>query len=87
MFTNIGSKIMALAVVLCWFGILASVVLGIVVLAKTELILVGILLMLIGPLLSWIGSFLLYGFGQLIDDADRIVDAIEPYEDSYEGND
>lgn len=54
---------MALALVLCWFGIFASIVLGIVIVAKTELILIGILLMLLGPLFSWIGSFLLYGFG------------------------
>ncbi len=87
MFTNIGAKIMTLALALCWFGIFASIAIGVIVLAKTELIFVGILLMLFGPFLSWISSFLLYGFGQLIDNSDRIVDMMEFCEGSYEGND
>lgn len=82
LFTNISSKIKAVAQLLCWFGIFASILLGIVVISKTELLFIGILLMLLGPLLSWIGTFLLYGFGQLIENSDRIIFDMEPYEDN-----
>lgn len=35
-------------------------------------VVVGILTIVVGVLVSWIGSFLLYGFGQLVEDAHAI---------------
>lgn len=69
MFNNIGRKIKTLAQVICWVGIIASIVAAIVVLSTRPrndewlalLILVG------GSLFSWIGSFFTYGFGELIE--------------------
>ncbi|MCH5183452.1 MAG: hypothetical protein J1E00_04670 [Oscillospiraceae bacterium] len=72
MFSNIGGKIKMLAMVLCGIGSAASILLGIVLLVN-EAIIVGIIFMLIGPLLSWIGSFILYGFGHLVENSDRMV--------------
>ena len=80
MFDNIGSKIMKLAKVLCWLGIIASVISGIATIVSTSRssytagagILAGILIIVLGCLFSWIGSFFTYGFGQLIENTDHI---------------
>lgn len=66
MFSNIGGKIKALAKVICWLGIIAAVIAGIVQLAVGATV-TGLLTMVFGALGSWVGSFLLYGFGELID--------------------
>lgn len=72
MYSNIGRKIKTLAKVFCWIGIISSVVSGIVVLATMgdAGVLLGILTIVMGPLLFWIGSFILYGFGQLVENSD-----------------
>ncbi len=78
MFTNIGRKIQMLAKVLCWIGIAASCIYGIIVIVSGtsisrylggggSLVLAGVLIMLLGSLLSWVGSFVLFGFGELIE--------------------
>ncbi len=80
MFDNIGSKIMKLAKVLCWLGIIASVISGIATIVSTSSssytagagILSGILIIVLGSLFSWIGSFFTYGFGHLIENTDNI---------------
>lgn len=76
MFTNIGSKIKKLAIVVCWIGIVFGVVSGIIeILAGgSQNILTGIVTMLIYPLFSWLGSFLVYGFGELIETNQQIRD-------------
>jgi len=75
MFSNIGGKIKNLAIVVTWIGIISSVILGIIMMATGygEMVLIGFLVALVGSLLSWVGSFLLYGFGQLIENTDTIV--------------
>ena len=60
-----------LAQVVCWIGIIASVIVGLAALAVS--ILSGLLIMGLGSLASWIGSFLTYGFGQLIENSDILV--------------
>lgn len=85
MFDNIGSKIMKLAKVICWLGIIISVISGITIIAGGASVsrsyygigaggsvLAGILTIVLGSLLSWIGSFFTYGFGQLIENTDYI---------------
>ena len=88
MFNNIGAKIKTLAKILCWIGIIGSVISGIVIIvagsrnsyystpygsfSSGSAVLAGILTMVLGSLLSWIGSFFAYGFGQLIENTDRI---------------
>lgn len=74
MFDNIGSKIKTLAKVLTWLGIIGSCISGILLMAEDEdLIAAGLLIIIFGSLISWGGSFLLYGFGQLIENSDRMV--------------
>lgn len=76
MFENIGGKIKTLAKVLCWVGIIVSIILAIIMFISagdasySEEGLyrgLGFGFLLVAPLLSWISSFLLYGFGELIE--------------------
>ena len=71
MFDNIGSKIKELAKIVCWIGIAVSVIIGIALLWTDGL--AGILTAVFGSLFSWVGSFVLYGFGQLVENSDTLV--------------
>ena len=78
MFSNIGSKIKVLAVVITCIGIVASIIIGIVLMTTDEeLIVPGILVMIAGSLLSWLSSFFMYGFGQLVENSDKTVALLE----------
>lgn len=71
MFDNIDQKIKALAQVVCWIGIICSVISGIALIASGEgLLLVGFIVIILGSLISWVSSFTLYGFGQLIENSE-----------------
>ena len=79
MFENIGKKIKTLAKVLCWIGIVLSVISGVAAIIAANgqanggaIVLGGVLTIVLGVLLSWIGSFFTYGFGQLIENTDAI---------------
>ena len=85
MFTRIGRKIKILAQALCWLLILISVVGGIFVMFNPGLssqlggfntVLLGLLIILLGSLLAWLGSFVLYGFGELVDNSTLIKDQL-----------
>lgn len=84
MFTNIGSKIKTLAKILAWIGIIVSIIIGIryVILGienlQSEFVVLGFLCTLIGSLLSWISSFCLYGFGQLVENSDKLIATLVP---------
>lgn len=75
MFSNIGGKIKAWAVIVAWIGIIGSIIGGIVMINSgaqmsrysNPMVFPGILLMVIGSLGAWVSSFVLYGFGQLIE--------------------
>lgn len=70
MFDNIGSKIKKLAELLCWIGMLLSIIGGVILMyAVDSLVPVGTAIVFIGPLLSWISSFVLYGFGELVENS------------------
>lgn len=75
MFDNIGSKIKSLAQIVCWMGIVVSAISGLaIMISNEETIFVGLLIILLGSIGSWIGSFVLYGFGQLIENSDTLVE-------------
>ena len=71
MFDNIGRKIKGLAKIFAWTGIIGSAVVGVCSAAATGI--AGLLVAVIGALLSWAGSFVLYGFGQLVENSDQLV--------------
>ncbi len=72
MFNNIGKKIKVTAVVVTILGFISSAIWGITAIAANTYhnptTLTGILIIVLGSLGSWLGSFVLYGFGQLIED-------------------
>ena len=72
MFDNIGSKIKTLAKVVCWIGIIGSIIAGIAMIATMGSVgvLSGLLTIVLGTLLSWVGSFVLYGFGEMVENSD-----------------
>ena len=71
MFTNVGRKIMDLASVVCWLGIIGSIITGIIMMAA-ELVLLGLLVAVAGSIGSWIGSWFTYGFGELLETTKQI---------------
>lgn len=73
MFDNIGRKIKKLAEINTIIGIGASFLGGILMLFMTTQFLRSFLVFLLGSIASWIGSFVLYGFGQLIENTDILV--------------
>lgn len=80
MFNNIGSKIKGLAKVITWIGIIASVIAGIgqMVMASNiygggGLALSGILTIVLGSLAAWVSSFLVYGFGELVENSAAVA--------------
>ena len=75
MFDNIGSKIKGFAKVIAWLGIILSFIIGLLSIATG-----GILVIVIGSASSWVGSFVLYGFGQLVENSDKLVNHFIPEE-------
>ena len=84
MFNNIGGKIKGLAKFICWVGIIASIIFGIIIIASatksfggyrytdTRTIILGVITIVAGSIISWIGSFVLYGFGELVENSSTI---------------
>lgn len=72
MFDNIGGKIKIFAKIVCWIGIIASIISGFALISMSDVL--GVLTMIIGPIASWLGSFTLYGFGELIEKTAEIAE-------------
>ncbi len=70
MFDNIGGKLKSVARIITVSGIIVSIVAGILTLRYNGL---GIVIALLGSLVSWASSIALYGFGQLVENSDRMV--------------
>lgn len=77
MYENIGKKIKIVAVVIALIGTCVSFCYGLIMLFDSVRVAFAILTMLIGPFISWVSSFVLYGFGQLIENSDKLVDLRE----------
>ena len=75
MFKDIGKKIKVVAKVCTWIGIIGGAICGIVLLAL-DIIIAGIIVLIVAPIISWLSMFTLYGFGQLIDNSDIIVNLL-----------
>lgn len=77
MFHNIGGKIKGLALIITLISILGSIAGGIAMIAIDEdLIALGVIIIIVGPLISWISSFMLYAFGQLVQNSDILAGRI-----------
>ena len=74
MYNNIGAKIKILAQFSAWAGIFGSVIYGFVLISKgSDGVWVGIITLVVGSICSWISSWLLYGFGELIENTTEIA--------------
>ena len=74
MFDNIGSKLKTVAQVFAWLGIIASALFGLIVMfANGDTPVPGLLIIVFGCLGSWLSSLGMYGFGQLIENTDKLV--------------
>ena len=71
MFDNIGGKCKGLASILCWIGIICSIISGIILMANGA-VLAGLLSACLGALVSWIGSFALYAIGETAEQVKSI---------------
>ena len=71
MFQNIGKKVTTLASVICWVGIIGSVIMGIILLASRQ-VLPGILTILLGSFVSWLSCLALYAIGYCANGVDEI---------------
>lgn len=75
MYDNIGGKIKGLAIAGFIIETILTVLLGIVLMVfDKDIILLGLLVIVVGPMVSWISSWLLYGFGELIENSSIIAD-------------
>ena len=72
MYDNIGEKIKGLAKGMFIIEAIAAVIGGIVLLGY-EFLAIGWLTLFLGPVVAWISSWLLYGFGELIDNVCTIA--------------
>ncbi len=90
MFQNIGKKIKTLAKVLCWIGIIGSIIGGVIMVISGAAILdydtasgaaaimSGVLTAVLGALFSWIGSFMMLGFGEIVEKVNEIAENTRP---------
>ena len=76
MFDNIGGKIKGVARVFCWIGIIASLLIGLIMMVTgfntprgDMMVVIGLAVMIVGSLLSWVGSLVTYGFGELVQNS------------------
>lgn len=73
MYENIGSKLKNLAKWSFIVEAVGAVITGISLLTTDEnYILSGTLTLVFGPIVAWVGSWILYAFGQLIEDVSEI---------------
>lgn len=73
MYNNIGVKIKALAISTFIVEAIAAIIGGIVLWIVTKEWWCALILFF-GPILAWVSSWLLYGFGELIDNVCKIAD-------------
>ena len=75
MFENIGGKIKTLAVIICWIGIIASVVAACALWMENSRRNptggLGFVILIAGCLSSWIGSFVLYAIGEITESTEK----------------
>ncbi len=85
MFDNIGRKIKWFAKFLTWIGMISSIIIGFILIIDGNDW--GILVLLGGPLVSWLSSWLLYAFGELVENSTTIAKHFEePEHNLQSGN-
>ena len=76
LFDNIGGKIKGVSRLACWAGIIGCCLIGIRLILSRHAIL-GLMAAGFGSLLFWISSLAIYGFGQLVENSDILVQCFQ----------
>ncbi len=71
MYDNIGEKIKLLAKVSAILMTIGCIIGGIALIATMDgfFVFLGILVIVVGSLISWVSSWVLYGFGELVENS------------------
>ena len=84
MWENIGSDVKGLAKVVCWLGIIGSIIYGIILIMATTTtktvhpyIGAGIAWIILGSFASWIGSWVIYAIGEAAEAAEVQLNTTE----------
>lgn len=73
LFKNAGAKLKALAKISFVISLIIGEIIGIVVIASgDDIIIIGVTLVIISPLLAWMSSIILYAFGELCENVNDI---------------
>ena len=84
-YDNIGGKIKGWAKWIFAIEAIAAVISGFVLMAQDEdMILIGLLVVVFGPIVAWVSSWLLYGYGQLIENSDIIAEEYNRKNEKHE---
>ena len=84
-YDNIGEKIKGWAKWIFAIEAIAAVISGFVLMAQDEdMILIGLLVAVFGPIVAWVSSWLLYGYGQLIENSDIIAEEYNRKNEKHE---
>lgn len=74
MFSNVGSKIKTIAIVLTIIGIACWCIIGIAfIVIEPKIWFIGLLYAAAGSFFSWLSSLTLYGAGHLIENSDTLI--------------
>lgn len=74
MFENIGQKIMSVAKIYAYIGIIGCTIIGLIISCiNVEFIITGLLIVILGSFFSWVNALVLYGFGTLIENSNTLV--------------
>lgn len=79
LFANAGPKLQAIAKIIFIIGLIIGEIIGISSIAAGAdsydgelLITIGVVLIIVSPLIAWIGSIVLYAFGELCENVNKI---------------
>ena len=82
-YDNIGGKIKSWAIWIFIVEAIAAIIGGITLIGNDD-ILYGFLAIVFGPIAAWVSSWLLYGFGQLIENSDIIAEEYNRKNEKHE---
>ena len=81
MYDNIGGKIKGLAKIIFIIEAVGAIITGIALLI-TGVALSGLLILVCGPLVAWVSSWILYAFGELVENSNTINNTVKKIENN-----
>lgn len=84
-FDNIGRKIKGWAKAIFALEAIAALIGGLALMSTDEdAVAIGLLIAILGPIVAWISSWLLYGYGQLIENSDIVAEEYRRKNEQHE---